>query len=366
MNKRRISEKVISSIKQMYNPLMALIVSFVLVSIIIKLMGSSPLAAYKILLTSSVTSVYGWGEVFAKAIPLLMAALSYAIAFKSGMVNLGANGQMYMGGIAAMLAATNFEGMPAVFHITLVLALGILAGAAWGILAAFLKNRFGASEVVTTMMLNYIALYFCTFLISGPMKDAKGDLAQSAPALASAQLPILIKGTRWHAGLLIAVLVIGLYYILMNRSTLGYEMRVVGMNSSVGKYAGMKINKVQLMSMGLAGAIAGLGGAMQATVIDGKLTMGWVGNLGFDGLAVSCLGGETAVGIAAAAVFFGLLLSGASKMEMLAHVPGSVIYLFQGIVIIFVIGRRFFQFEPVKRQITFQKKKQYTGEGGTA
>lgn len=364
MNKKRVSEKIIAGLKTIYNPLLALLVSLLLVSIIIKLMGSNPLAAYKVLITTSITSVYGWGEVLAKSIPLLMAALSYAIAFKSGMINLGANGQMYMGGIAAIIIATNFKGMFSPLHIILTLLCGTLAGALWGMLVAFLKSKFDASEVVTTMMLNYIALYFCTFLISGPMKDPDGDLAQSCSAFESAQLPTLIKGTRWHAGIFIAVLMIILYYVLMNRSTLGYEMRVVGMNRSVGEYAGMRIKNVQMISMGIAGAMAGLGGAMQATVIDEKLTMGWVGNFGFDGLAVSCLGAETPIGILIASVFFGLLLSGASKMEMLAGVPASVIYLFQGIVIIFIIGRRFFQFDFIRRIKMNSSKKRMTEEGG--
>lgn len=346
---RKFSDKVISALKAAYYPAMALIVSLVLVSIIIRLMGNSPLTAYKVLITNSITSVYGWGEIFAKAVPLLFAALSYAFAYKSGMINLGANGQMYMGGIAAILVATNFDGMPAVFHILLTLIAGTAAGSLWGILAGFFKTKFGASEVVTTMMMNYIALYFCTFLISGPMKDPGGDLAQSKPALDSARLPIFISGTRWNVGIIIAIAALIFYYFFMYRSRMGYELRVVGLNASVGKYSGMRINADKILAMAIAGAMAGLGGAIQATVIDVKLTMGWVGNFGFDGLAISCLAGETPIGLAVSSIFFGILVSGAGKMEMLAHVPSSVIDLFQGIIIIFVIGRAIFQFSSVKK-----------------
>lgn len=362
--KKKVSDKVIFVLKAAYYPAMALIVSLIIVSIIIWLMGNNPLTAYQVLITTTITSLYGWGEICAKAVPLILAALSYAIAQKCGMINLGANGQMYMGGIAAILVATNFDNMPSFFHILLTLVAGTVAGSLYGMLAGFFKTKFGASEVVTTMMLNYIALYFCTYLISGPIKDPAGDLAQSEQALDSAQLPMLVGGTRLNSSIILAALALLFYFFFIFRSCKGYEFRVVGLNSTAARYSGINIYADKLLSMAIAGAMAGLGGAIQASVIDIKLTMGWVGNMGFDGLAVSCLAGGTPVGIAVSAIFFGILLSGAGKMEMLAHVPSSVIQMFQGIVIIFIIGRKIFQFNFGKRLKLRSSRKQKEKEMG--
>ncbi|MDF2473503.1 MAG: inner-rane translocator [Anaerocolumna sp.] len=358
MNETKKNNAIFKTLKAAYYPLFALLIALILMAFIIKLMGYDPLNAYQVLFTSSIKSAYGWGETLAMAIALIFSALSFSIADRSGLINLGASGQLYMGGIAGMLVATNFEGLPSIIHIPLVLIAGGLTGAAFGAIASLLKNQFGASEVVTTMMFNYIAMHFCTYLISGPMKNPASDLAQSKSALPSAVLPLLLKGTRLHAGIFIAIAAILFYYILMYHTTVGYQMRVVGMNPKVGEYAGLKIKTNQLLAMAIAGGMAGLGGAIQATVIDVRLTIDWVGNLGFDGLAVAFLGGHSPIGIAISSVFFGLLLSSANKMEMLAKVPSSVVFLFQGIIIALIIGRRIFQLGLIaKWKSNYQNKK---------
>ncbi|MGM9611911.1 MAG: ABC transporter permease [Butyricicoccus sp.] len=332
------------------DPVLALAAALILMAILIALMGYDPLNAYQVLFTSSVTSAYGWGETLAMAAVLLLSGLSFAVADRCGLINLGASGQIYMGGIAGMLIATNLEGLPMVLHIVLVLLAGALAGAMYGSIAAALKNTFGASEVVTTMMLNYIAMHFCTYLISGPMKDPAGDLAQSRAALASATLPVLLPGTRLHAGVLVAAAAVVLYAFLFRRTTLGYQMRVVGMSRGVGAYAGLNIKRNQLYAMAIAGCMAGICGAIQATVMDQRMTIEWAGNLGFDGLAVAFLGGQNAAGMSISAVFFGLLLSSANKMQMLAKVPSSVVYLFQGMIIMLIVGRGIFRSRGTKKK----------------
>ncbi len=343
MNITKKSGAVVKLLKSAYYPALALLVALVLMALIIRLMGYDPLNAYRILFTSSLTSAYGWGETLAMSSALLLSGLSFAVAERCGLINLGANGQIYMGGILGMVFATNFENLPSFIHIPLVLAAGVAAGAVYGIFAALLKNVFNASEVVTTMMLNYIAMHFCTYLISGVMKDPTGDLAQSKTALDAAVLPILMQGTRLHAGIFVAVVAVIFYYVLFQYTTRGYEMRVIGMAPSVGQYAGLRISQNQILAMAIAGGMAGLCGAMQATVMDSKMTIDWVGDLGFDGLAVAFLGNQSPLGMTIAALFFGILLSSANKMQMLAKVPSSVVFLFQGIVIILIVGRRIFQ-----------------------
>lgn len=370
MNNAKKSSAVIKTLKASYYPVLALLAALIIMALIIGLMGYDPLNAYKILFTSSLTSVYGWGETLTMASALLLSGLSFAVADRCGLINLGANGQIYMGGISAMVFATSFEGLPSFVHIPLVLIAGIAAGAVYGVFAALLKSAFNASEVVTTMMLNYIAMHFCTYLISGVMKDPAGDLAQSRPALSSAVLPFFMKGTRLHAGIFVAIVAVIFYYVLFKYTTRGYQMRVIGMTPTVGQYAGMRIAQNQILAMAIAGGIAGLCGAIQATVIDSKMTIEWVGDLGFDGLAVAFLGNQSALGMSVSAVFFGILLSSANKMQMLAKVPSSVVYLFQGIVIVLIVGRRIFQLGLIKKykerltRATLAKK-QTAAKGGS-
>lgn len=345
MNLSTYSFKKTSIISQLYYPIVSIAAALLLSGIIIFAMGFDPLLAYKSLVSGSLGSTNAISETLVKANPLIFTGLSYAIAKRCGIINLGADGQLYMGALLATIVGTNFNGMPAPIHILFTLAAGFIGGATFGVLIAGLKIRFGASELITTIMLNYVAVNIVSYFVTGPLKDVGSNFPQSAPILMSAQIPGILGGTRLHAGLLIALLSILFYYFFLWHTTNGYEMRVVGLNPSAGEYAGMNLNKNTIFSMLLAGGFAGLGGAIEIMAVQQRLMQNFSANYGFDGIAVALLGNNSPFGIAVSGILFGMLRSGSNKMQMLAGVPSAVIYMIQGLIILFIVGREFFKWK---------------------
>ena len=190
-------------------------------------------------------------------------------------------------------------------------------------------------------MLNEIATELVNCLVDGPMKDldALTKFPQSKAILDSAVLPKILTGTRLHAGFLLALLAVALYGVFMKRTKWGYELRVVGMNPSAARTAGMSVQRTQLLAMLLAGGFAGLAGSIEMLAIQKRLMQSFAGNLGFDGIAVALLGGNQPLGILLSAFLFGMMSNGSNKMQMLSNVPSAVIYLMQGLIILFVVGR---------------------------
>jgi ABC-type uncharacterized transport system permease subunit len=200
----------------------------------------------------------------------MFTALSFAIARRCGIINLGAEGQFKIGALAATLVGVNFQGLPIWIHLPMALAAGFLGGAFYGLIVGLLKIRFGASELITTIMLNYVASQILDFSVNGPMKDsASSSYPQSAQMFDSAIMPKLFGGTsRLHWGLVLVIVMIVFYYFFLWKTTKGFQMRVVGLNPSAGAYAGMSIQKSSLLSMFLAGGFAGLGGCVVAFLMQ--------------------------------------------------------------------------------------------------
>ena len=210
----------------------------------------------------------------------------------------------------------------------------------------------GANELIGTTMMNYIAVQILAYCVAGPLKDpatAATSTPQSALMVDSVQLPVLVDGTRLHAGLLIALAFLVLFYIFMWRTSRGYQMRVVGLSPQAGRYAGINVKSNQMLAMILAGGLAGIGGCVELMSIQSRLIQNFGGTLGFDGIAVALLGGCSPVGMLFSGVLFGALSSGASKMQMLAQVPDAMVEITQSLIILFVVGRELFKFYGRKK-----------------
>lgn len=342
MTGNNLKTKAESLLKSSYYPLIAIVMALLGGGIIISVLGFNPIHAYQSLIKGSLGNNNAIGETLIKATPLIFTGLSYAIAKRCGIINLGAEGQLYMGGLTATMVGTMVD-LPLPIHLPLTLIAGFLGGALYGMLVGVLKTRFGASELITTIMFNYIAISLVSYAVTGPMKDvASGTYPQSRQILESARLPRLMAGSRLHAGIFIVILALVFYYFFMWRTTKGYQMRVIGMNSTAGEYAGMNLRRNSIMSMFLAGGMAGLGGCIEIIAVQIRLIQGFSSNYGFDGIAVALLGNNTPTGIALSGILFGALRSGSGKMEMLAKVPGAVIYMIQGFIILFIVGRELF------------------------
>jgi len=286
-----------------------------------------------------------WSETITAATPLMLAGLSVAVAFKSGLFNIGAAGQMLAGGVAAVWIGFKFE-LPAVLHVVLALAAAIIAGGIWGGLVGLLKARSGAHEVITTIMLNYVAGGTTLWLLKteGFRQPGRADPI-SREIKSSAELPKLFGfldrsalEIRAHTGFLLAIAAVVFFWWLMKKSKLGFELRTYGANADAARYAGMSPGRLTIGAMFLAGAFAGLAGGSEILggVTQGHATTGLAGDVGFDAIAVALLGASSPLGTAFAALLFGAIKAGGDKMQADTGVPVDLVLVLRALIVLFV------------------------------
>lgn len=325
-------------------PIFSILLALALGAGIISVMGFDPVYAYRSLFIGAFGSKNAIGETLLRSTPLLFTALGYAFARRCGIINLGGEGQLYIGALTSSMVGIYVQGLPAFVHLPLTLLAGFLGGSLWGLIVGLLKMRFGASELITTIMLNYIAINIVSYFVTGPMKDlTPGVPPQSYPILMSARLPRILSDTRLHAGILVALLGLLFYYIFLWHTTKGYEIRVIGLNSDAGRYSGMNITKNGLLAIFIAGGFAGLGGCSEIIGIQFRLIQNFSSNYGFDGVAVALLGSNTPIGMALAGLLFGALNAGSGRMQIFAKVPSAVVQMIQGMIIIFAVATELFK-----------------------
>ena len=336
--------------------ILSVIAALLVGAVVIRFIGGSPFTAYKALIFGSMGNLKAIWETLVKATPLILTGLSFAYASRAGLVNIGAEGQLYMGGFLATLVGTNFGWMPMIIHLPLTILSGFTGGGVWGLIVGWLKVKFGANEIITTVMFNYVAIYFISYLVTGPMIEPPGTYPQSRPILDSEILPRFFYGSRLHWGLFIALAAVLAYYLFFRKLKVGYESRVVGKNIEAAKYAGMKPAKVMILVMFIAGGMGGLAGANEILAIQGKLFQGFSPGYGFDGIAVALVGMNSPVGIIFGGILFGALRSGGNMMQMIAKIPISTIYIIQGLVIVFVIAGQMITVENRKKLLGFLRR----------
>ena len=281
-------------------------------------------------------AIYPFTESLVTATPYIFAGLSVALGFRCGLFNIGAEGQFFIGALASAFVGYSLKGLPMIIHLPLAILGGALGGALWGMIPGYLKARFGAHEVVNTIMLNWIAFRLSDWLLNGPMK-ASGFRPVTPNIEASAELPRFFPDPlRFNLGFFVALLVAyGVYWFLF-KTTLGFEIRSVGANPDAAKYAGMNIIRNFVLVMFLAGGLAGLAGASQVLGVDHWVGQGFSAGYGFDAIALALLGKSHPVGVVLAALLFGFLRSGATDMQSIARIPIDIISIIQGMVIIFI------------------------------
>jgi simple sugar transport system permease protein len=325
-------------------PFLAVVTALIIGAILIMLTGSSfsqTVEAYAALLQGSVGSVKAISETLTAATPLILAGLSVAIAFRAGLFNIGAEGQMLVGGMCAVFVGFSITGLPIYVHLPLALLAGFIGGAIWGFIPGVLKAKTGAHEVIVTIMLNYIALRLVDFFLKTELFQREGrNDPVSKTVEASAQLTQMLgwmnPALRVHLGLIVALIAAGFIHWLLFRTTTGFEFRAVGANPNAARYAGMSITKVYILVMMIAGGLAGLAGSGQILGVLDRATPGFSSNIGFDGIAVALLGRSNPWGVVAAAVLFGGLRAGGQQMQVSADVGIDLIAVIQALIIMFV------------------------------
>ncbi|MGA9348837.1 MAG: ABC transporter permease [Anaerolineae bacterium] len=268
--------------------------------------------------------------------PYILAGLAVALGFRCGLFNIGAEGQFFIGALCSAWVGYTFTGLPWFIHLPLALLAGALGGAFWGAIPGYLKATTGAHEVVNTIMMNWISFRLSDWLLTGPMK-APGYRPITPQIEATAALPRLFPAPlRVHAGFFLALAVAALVYWLLFKTTIGFEIRAVGANPDAARYAGINITWNFVLAMILSGALAGLAGASQVLGTDHWVGQGFSAGYGFDAIALALLGKSHPLGVVLAALLFGTLRSGATRMQSLAGIPIDIISIIQGLVIIFV------------------------------
>jgi simple sugar transport system permease protein len=294
--------------------------------------------AYGALFRGAVGSIYAISETLFASTPLILASLGVALGFRAGLFNIGAQGQMLIGGIAATWVGIHV-GLPTPFHLILAIVAGIVGGAIWGGIAGLLKARTGAHEVITTIMFNFIALYLVQWLLSIPLFQETGsNNPVSEPLRPSAHLPLLFGSNyRVTVGFLIALGAVFLVQWLLFRSSLGFEFRAVGLNPSAGAYAGMGVATLITLAMALAGGLAGVAGANQVMALPPyQASPAMAATVGFDAITVALLGRSHPIGVLWASILFGALKAGGREMQGAAQIPIDLVVVLQALIVIFV------------------------------
>ncbi|MDQ0924403.1 ABC-type uncharacterized transport system permease subunit [Pseudarthrobacter sp. W1I19] len=311
-------------------------------------------------------------ETLTIATPLITAGLGVALAFRAGLFNIGAQGQIIVAGILAAWVGFALH-LPVGLHLLLVLLAGIVGGAFWGGLVGVLKARTGAHEVILTIMFNYIALYFLRFLLNTPAFQRPGETNPISPILDPSAVYPQIFGTQYrlHLGFLLAIAATVLVWWLLNRSTVGFEFRAVGANPKAAQTAGINVSRSTVLVMALAGALAGMSGVAQVAGTEKVLTDGVAATYGFDAITVALLGRSTPWGTFAAGLLFGAFRAGAVQMQIQTGTPIDIVLVVQSLIVLFIAApplvRAVFGLNPRrKKQARTAKSRKAATTGGAA
>ncbi|MGB7441669.1 MAG: ABC transporter permease [Coleofasciculaceae cyanobacterium] len=335
-DRSRMNSAFSSTFLPFFSPILAITSALLVGAILILFAGKNPIAAYGVLFQESLTNRYGFGNTLTKTIPLLLASLGVFFALKAGQFNIGTEGQIYMGGLGSALVGLYIKGLPGVIHLPLALLGGFLLGAMWGLIPGYLKAVRGVNEVITTLLLNYIAQNLISYLTSGPMMEPGAPSPFSPKLPASAQLPIILPGTQTHTGILVAILAALILWFVLLKSPLGYQIEVVGQNPTAARYAGISVRRTIMLAMSLSGGLAGLAGSNEVMGLKYRLFQDFSGGYGFDAIAIALLSRGSIVAVVITSLFFGALRSGANVMQRSAGVPSTVVYAIQGLTVLFI------------------------------
>lgn len=319
-------------------PVISIVIGIVIGAIVMLIGGYDPLLAYSSLIDKIFGSVYDIGETLRSIVPLILSGLAVAIAFRGGMFNIGVEGQIVMGSLGALMVGNMLE-LPPFIHGIVAILVGTLFGGIWGALVAIFKVKRGLNEVISCIMLNWIALYISHIAIKSYMAEAGTSRSQMIHESADIQIPWLsdlLSGARIHWGFFIVILILIGYYYYMNRTKNGYEIRAVGYNKHAAEYAGMNVSKIAIRTFFISGALGGLIGTFEVLGVFKYMAITPnTSGIGFDGIAVALLGMNTAVGVTLSAALFGGLYYGAQGMSFGADVPPEVIKMVISIIIFF-------------------------------
>lgn len=334
-------------------PLGAVILAAAIGAVILLVSGANPIEAYAALLKGAFGSPEAIRRTFEKATPLIFSGLAVAFAFKAGLFNIGAQGQLLFGALTAAVIGFGVQGLPPILHAALALLVGGIAGALYGAIPGALKVYTGAHEVITTIMLNYIAINITDYFADGPLKDTSpGNIVARTPLiLDSAWIPTY---GSIPLGFGIAIIAAVIIWWLLWKTTTGFEIRTVGLNPDAARYAGMRVAFTVILTMVISGFLAGIGGAVETLGVVGRYQPGFNVGLGFDGITIALLGRTHPFGVIPAAILVGAMKAGSSQMQFSAGVAKEITDVIQALILFFVaadmIVRKVFRIKEVEEE----------------
>lgn len=340
-------------------PVLAALAALAIGAIMLLLLGANPVTGYAALLEGAFGSGNALADTVVKATPLLLVGLGICIAFRGGVINIGGEGQLVLGALAATWLGLTFPDWPGWLLVPLAMLTGFLAGAVWGGIPGVLKARYNVNEILSTIMMNAIAVQGMNFLLRDAMIDpaqlaVTNRIPQTARLSVAYDLPRWVP-TRLHLGALIAVLLAIAVYVFLWRTTLGYRIRAVGLSKHASRYAGIKVNRYLVLSLLLSGAFCGLAGAIQVYGVNHRMitdgsAAGFTGSAGFNGIVAALFGQLHPIGTIPASFLFGALLVGANKLQRATQVPAALITALNGLVVIFVVSSEIWRRRRAQRR----------------
>ncbi len=330
-------------------PIVSVLLAFVAAGLLLLLLDMNPVLVYWNMLTMTFSDIYLISEILVKAIPLMLAALSFAFAFRASLFNIGIDGQFYMGALVAVVFSLYLHWLPTALLMLLILIGSIILGGLWGGIAGYLKAKYNANEIIITIMLNYVAFQIVNYLVDGPLKEKGAAYPQTDPIPKDTFLPILVENTRLHVGLLIALVFVLIFWFVLNKTTLGFRVRATGLNNEASRYAGMKPKRVIFLSLAITGSFAGIAGFIEINGVQHILIQGFAPNVGGEGTVIALLANTNPIGIVLGSFLFGFLKVSANVIQQTSKVPTSAVRVIEGFVVIFVLGSYYIQ-ELVNRR----------------
>lgn len=306
-------------------PLAAILATLVIASLLVLAAGASPFSVFYLVVKGAAGSQFALMETLSRATPLIFTGLAVAVAFRARLWNIGAEAQLYIGGIVTVVLGTGLLPLPSFLLIPIIMIAAMAAGALLLLGPAVLKTRFGVDEVVTTLLLNFIVLLFVSMLLEGVLKDPMGlGWPQSQKVTAEAQLPRIVTGRRLHYGFVIALVAAVAVWVVMKKTALGYEMRAVGHNAEGARFLGIPVNAVLMKTALLSGGLAALAGFSEVSGLKGNLTLDLSPGFGYSGIVVAMLAMLNPLGVVLSAIFVAGVFVGADAMSRSAGVPSYI------------------------------------------
>lgn len=344
-------------IRGLADTLLILLITIVTGTILIMACGADPAEAYSLFFRGIFGTPAAFAKIFVKACPLILTGLGCAVAYRTGFFNIGAEGQFYVGAMATTIVALNWNALPGIPRIIAALVVGFLAGGVWALLAAICKAKFNISEIIVTIMMNYIAINFLGYAVRSFLMDPEGNVPQSAKIDKSVQLGNLIPATRFHVGILIAIVCVIVVWFFLEKTTMGYELKAVGLNKRGSACNGISVMKNIVLSAFLSGGLAAAAGGIEVLAIQKKLLEGISSNCGYTAVLVALVAFNNPLGVLFVAIFYAAMQVGAGSMQRQLGVPSAIVNILIGLVVVLILGRELFH---------FKKKQSKVKKGGNA